>query len=112
MVEEQLSEAVDSPVRAAIQAVDKDALLEGEDPESQLVEDAEHWVSVYSELIQYKQSLMQTSEEEVAVLEHPESQGEANNVDTVILATELERFRHRLDFWLARLEVLRSSEAP
>jgi hypothetical protein len=112
MVTEKLPDDAEGPVRAAIQAVDKDALFEGEDPGSHLAEDAEHWVSVYSELIQYKRSLMATSEEEVAELEHPESQGEANNVDGVILATELERFRRRLAFWLARLEVLRSSEAP
>lgn len=97
---------------AAARSVDDDALLEGEDPTSDLVEDAEHWVEVYGELIGYKRTLLGTSAEEIADFEHHESRGEVREVDVVILRTELDRFRRRLAFWLDRLEELRSSEAP
>jgi len=97
--------------QAAERSVDDDALLEGEDPSSDLVEDAEHWISVYRELTAYKRTLLGTSAEEIAEFEHHESRGEAREVDVVILRTELGRLERRLAFWLARLEELRSREA-
>ena len=74
--------------QAAERSVDNDALLEGEDPSSDLVEDAEHWISVYRELTAYKRTLLGTSAEEIAEFEHHESRGEAREVDVVILRTE------------------------
>ena len=94
--------------KAAERSVDAEALLEGEDPTSELVEDAEHWISVYQELVAYKQSLLGTSAEEIADFEHAEARGEAQGVDNVILRTELDRFRGRLAFWRGRLEELRT----
>jgi len=96
---------------AAERIVDDDALLEGEDPSSDLAEDAEHWISVYRELIAYKNTLLGASAEEIADFEHRESRGEAREVDVVILRTELGRHERRLAFWLARLDELRSREA-
>ena len=94
--------------RAAERSVDTEGLLEGEAPSSELVEDAEHWISVYRELIAYKHSLLGTSADEIADFEHSEARGEAQAVDHVILRTELDRFRGRLAFWRERLEELRS----
>ena len=51
--------------QAAERSVDDDALLEGEDPSSDLVEDAEHWIAVYRELVSYKRTLLGTSAEEI-----------------------------------------------
>jgi hypothetical protein len=111
MVQEDIPTRDQVPVRAVIQAVDKDALLEGEDPTSTLTEDAEHWISVYRELISYKESLLDTSAEQMDDLKHVESMGEVSEIDGVILAAELERFRRRLSFWQERLDELRRPES-
>lgn len=97
-----------TPEDAALRAVDQDALLEGEDPASPHVDDAEHWISVYRELIEFKASVLGASAGEIADLDHKESRSEAKQVDVPILRAELERFRRRLAFWQARLEQLRS----
>lgn len=90
------------PEKAVRRAVDGDALLEGEDPLSPHLEDAEHWVNVYRELIAFKRSLLDATHDETAQLEHAESRQEATSVDGTILRAELERFRRRLAFWEER----------
>lgn len=111
MVQEEAPARDQAPLKAVIQAVDRDALLEGEDPTSTLTDDAEHWISVYRELISYKESLLDTSAERMDEFRHVESMGEVSEVDGVILASELERFRRRLAFWQKRLDELRRSES-
>lgn len=91
-----------NPDEAVIRAVDGDTLLEGEDPETPHVEDAEHWVAVYKELIAFKRSLLDSTNEDASQLEHREARREASHVDGAILRAELERFRHRLQFWQER----------
>ena len=41
----------DQAEEAADKAVDPDRLLEGEDPSTTYLDDATHWVTVYSELL-------------------------------------------------------------
>lgn len=90
------------PENAVRRAIDGDALLEGEDPESPHLEDAEHWVNVYRELIAFKQSLLDSTNHDTKQLEHPEARQEAASVDGTILRAELERFRRRVAFWEER----------
>ena len=97
-----------TPEEAATRAVDQDALLAGENPESPHLDDAEHWVSVYTELIDFKAGLLATSAEHIADFDHEESRGEAKHVDLTILRAELERCRRRLAFWKERLQQLRA----
>lgn len=94
------------PKDAVVRAIDQDALLDGEDPTSPHLEDADHWISVYRELIDFKESLLNSSQEDAAQLEHPEARTEATHVDGTILLAELERFRRRLEFWKQRQEQL------
>src|SRR5579864_1455765 len=96
-----------TPEDAARRAVDQEALLDGEDPDSPHLDDAEHWISVYHELIEFKASVLASSADEIAGLDHKESRGEAKHVDVTILRAELERFRRRMAFWQDRLELLR-----
>ncbi|MFN2582982.1 MAG: hypothetical protein ABR498_09615 [Candidatus Dormibacteria bacterium] len=86
----------------AARAVKQDTLLEGEDPQSPYIDDAEHWIAVYRELIQFKESVLSSTASELAELEHREARIEAKHVDVAILAAELERFRRRLAFWQER----------
>jgi hypothetical protein len=91
---------------AVSRAIDQDALLDGEDPETPHVEDADHWISVYQELIDFKISLLNATHDEAAQLEHAEARHEATDVDGTLLRAELARFRRRLAFWHDRRERL------
>ena len=100
------------PEKAVRRAVDGDALLEGEDPESPHLEDAEHWTNVYRELIAFKQSLLDSTHNETTQLVHSEARDEASSVDGTILRAELERFRRRCAFWEERRAELAQRTRP
>ena len=87
---------------AADRAVDRSALLDGEDPDSRHLDDAEHWIAVYTELIAFKETVLTSTAEEMADMEHAEARSEAKHVDVKVLRAELDRFRKRLIFWQQR----------
>ena len=49
--------------KAALEQVEPDRLLEGEDENTQHLDDAEHWVKVYVELLEFKRAVLATTEE-------------------------------------------------
>ena len=91
---------------AAERAVDETALLDGEDPASTHPEDVTHWINAYTELIAFKEGLLNTSRSEIAEMENPNARKEADAVDVTILAAELDRYQKRLRFWTRRGEGL------
>jgi hypothetical protein len=91
---------------AAERAVDETALLDGEDPSSRHPEDVIHWINAYSELIQFKEGLLNKSRSEIAEMENPNARKEADAVDVTILVAELDRYQKRLRFWKQRREDL------
>jgi hypothetical protein len=99
------------PKEAADRSVDPDALLDGEDPRSRHPDDVRHWISAYSELIEYKERLLATSSRDRATMENPSARTETAEVDVPILRTELGRYRRRLDFWQRRNSELRTTGA-
>ena len=54
----------DMEKRAAQKSVDPDRLIEGEDPGTRYVEDAAHWITVYSELVLFKERLVDSAGDE------------------------------------------------
>ena len=86
------------------QQADRDRLLAGEDPETPYHEDAVHWAGVYSELVGFKNDLLERlsedrkllSEAAMTELERDENQ----------LRLELDRLKLRLSFWEAKKEEL------
>ena len=86
---------------AAEKSVDPDRLLDGEDPETTYLDDALHWVTVYTELLGVKRDLVTTSEERFESM-LPESRREVASTDLVVLDTEMKRFSRRLEFWRQR----------
>ena len=92
--------------KAAQETVDADRLLEGEDPRSTAVEDAEHWTAVYRELKAFKERLVGTAKESVATSTEDASR-EVAKTDMVTLNAELRRFNRRLRFWQRRWAELR-----
>ena len=51
---------------AALDAVEPERLLEGEDEHTAYVDDAVHWTKVYAELLDFKQSLLDLAERRAA----------------------------------------------
>jgi hypothetical protein len=90
---------------AALDAVEPDRLLEGEDERTEYVDDAVHWTDVYAELLDFKQSLLDLAERQVAALDDA-AESEVRDTDLKVLAAEAARFRRRLAFWQRRVEVL------
>jgi hypothetical protein len=93
----------------AEQAVDPDRLLDGEDPETTHVDDAEHWVSVYRDLVKSKQELIGVTEHRMNQVAEDAAQ-ELGHTDLEILEREHSRFRRRLSFWEARLAHLTAAD--
>lgn len=86
---------------AGDKAVDQDRLLEGENPATPYLEDAVHWVTVYSELLSVKRDLVGVSEQALPDLPK-EAREELANTDLVVLDAEMKRFSSRLAYWRQR----------
>jgi hypothetical protein len=94
--------------QAAQEAVDPDRLLEGEDPSSHHRDDVDHWIRVYTELLQYKRDLLSTTRERLAIIE-PRAGEEIEKTDLRVLSAEASRFEHRLGFWRRRRSELETN---
>jgi hypothetical protein len=90
------------PHVAARTAVDPDALLDGEDPRTKRQDDVRHWITAYTELVDYKERLLATSARDRSTMETEAARQETAEVDIPILRTELDRYRRRLQFWQKR----------
>ena len=91
----------DADDAAADKTVDDDRLLEGENPKSPYLDDATHWVTVYSELLGVKRDLVGVSEAHLPEMAE-EARRELASTDLVVLDAEMRRFSRRLEFWRAR----------
>jgi hypothetical protein len=89
------------PSDAAEEAVDRDRLLDGEDPATRRLEDATHWVSVYGELLAFKEEVLARIEQLAASMQ-AEAAREVEQTDRPVLRAEARRLRRRLEFWRAR----------
>ena len=88
--------------RASAHAVDPDRLLDGEDPTTRYVEDAAHWITVYSELLLFKERLVDTADEALRNMTELLARDEVSSTDLVVLTAERDRLRRRLDYWKER----------
>src|SRR6202035_869946 len=86
---------------AANKAADEDRLLEGEEPDTPYLEDATHWVTVYSELLAVKRELVSVSEDRLPDVS-TEARRELATTDLVVLDAEMKRFSRRLAYWRER----------
>ncbi|MFI5285162.1 MAG: hypothetical protein ACHQ4F_02465 [Candidatus Dormibacteria bacterium] len=90
---------------AALEQVQPDRLLEGEDESTQHLEDALHWVKVYMELLEFKRSILATAEEHVGTMD-PDAGAEVQKTDLKALHAETLRFERRLLYWRGRVVAL------
>ena len=91
-----------SSVENSQQLLDEDRLLPGEDPIGALTEDADHWISVYSELLDFKKFMLDGAAARAAAMTQPESRVEVETTDLTVARAEAERFSRRLAFWRCR----------
>jgi hypothetical protein len=96
----------DEEYRDLIKVRDPYRLLEGEDPDSTYVDDATHWVSVYGELLGFKETLVEAAASRATDL--PEDAQPEAGADLTILEAERQRLERRYQFWNERLAQLRS----
>jgi hypothetical protein len=94
--------------RAALRSVDPDRLLEGEDPRTKYVEDAAHWITVYSELVLFKERLVDSAGEALRNMTETQARDEVSKTDLMVLTAERDRLKRRLDFWKERQRDLSS----
>jgi len=90
--------------------LESDRLLAGEDPETIRPRDAHHWITIYAELVGFKNQLL------VRVNEGMEGVSSAARVDLQddvdLVVAQLGRYERRLRFWSARAGVLTAAEKP
>jgi hypothetical protein len=81
-------------------------LQAGEDVETPYLEDAEHWVAVYRELVEFKLELLAQIDQHVEDAEHVHTEQEMGR-DRRATELELERIQLHLAYWRQRREELR-----
>ena len=75
--------------------------LEGEDLSTNRWEDARHWMSIYSDLLEFKRGILARMQRDLPGL-HPTAQ-KAAAVDLQIIETQMLGYQQRLDLWFARI---------
>jgi len=88
--------------RAAQKSVDPDRLIDGEDPDTRYVEDAAHWITVYSELVLFKERLVDSATDGLRNMTEAQAREEVGTTDLLVLTAERDRLRRRLDYWKER----------
>jgi len=78
----------------------RDRLLEGEDPASIRPQDTRHWISVYREMITFKEDLLERVTSDLAHVS-PAAQTDLND-DITLIDSQLKRYRRRLSYWVER----------
>ncbi|MEA2681878.1 MAG: Transcriptional regulatory protein terminal [Chloroflexota bacterium] len=84
-------------------------LLPHEDPASPHLDDARHWMLIYTELVGFKAGLFQRLNESVRDLSR-EAREEAGRSDIGALGEQRDRYQGRLDFWQERFWQLQGLE--
>lgn len=105
-----MSEQTPTPEEAARRAADPDYLMPGEqaDVRGDRAADAVHWLSVYGELLAFKEELLSVGRSHMTTMSEDARQDA--RTDEVLLAHQAERYRRRIAFWTARLTALQVAE--
>ena len=96
---------------AAWQGADLDRPIGGEDPQSGSLQEARRWIGVYHHLLKLEEELMENLARMIPSMPK-EAQREAEETNLPVLASQMERFRHRLEYWINRERELRLPPKP
>lgn len=88
------------------EGADSDALLPGEDPSGTYRGDIEHWITVYSELLDFKRFMLDGAAARAGQMTSDAAKHEVETTDLRVARAEAERFTRRLSFWRGRLDSL------
>ena len=78
----------------------RDRLLEGENPASMRPQDTRHWISVYREMIAFKDDLLKRV---IGNLERVSRAAKLDLTDDVtLIQSQLDRYSRRMNFWVER----------
>jgi hypothetical protein len=91
---------------AAQEAVEPDRLLPGEDERTPHMDDALHWMKVYSELLDFKRRLLVVTDERLVSMGDA-ARAEVEETDLKVLRAEADRLERRFDFWTGRAAAMR-----
>ena len=91
---------------AARAGADLDRPIAGEDPATGSLEEAQRWVTVYHQLVDLEQTLFDAMAAKIPAMP-PAARREAEETNVPVLLTQLERFKHRLEYWRGRRDALR-----
>jgi hypothetical protein len=97
--------------RAAWDGADLERPMPGEDPSSASVAEARRWVGVYHHLVNLEQELFDLLARMIPTMPS-EAQKEAERTNLPVIASQVDRFRHRLEFWQGRRDELERRQAP
>ena len=86
---------------AAWEGADLERPISGEDPDSESLAEARRWTAVYRHLVKLEQELFDLLAKVIPTMPK-EAQREAEETNLPVLASQVERFRHRLDYWVKR----------
>jgi hypothetical protein len=93
---------------AAWEGADLERPISGEDPGTQSLADARRWVAAYRHLVKLEQELFDLLAGMIPSMPR-DAQREAETTNLPVLASQLERFRHRLDYWVKREQELQTT---
>ena len=97
----------DGKVREAVdKMVDRERLLEGEDPDTTSRAEAVHWMWVYAELLGFKRDVTNEAQAKGSAL--PRAALEEVDADLTLLDAERRRLERRYRFWSGRVQDLSS----
>ena len=77
-------------------------MLGGEDPRTPRADEARHWISVYTELVRFREQMLADSHEEIAGIHELRSRSELTRTLVAWSSRHLDALRKRLDFWRRR----------
>jgi hypothetical protein len=92
-------------VGSAWERADLEQPITGEDPDTESLAVARRWIAVYHHLVSLEQELFDVLAKMIPSMPD-EAQQEAERTNLPVLATQLERFRHRLEYWQKRRDEL------
>ena len=90
--------------------METDRLLAGEDPETIRPRDAHHWITIYAELVGFKNQLLVRVNEGMEGVSSAARADLQEDVDLVV--AQLGRYERRLRFWSTRAGILAAAEKP
>jgi hypothetical protein len=88
-------------------ATDPDRLLDGEDPDTTRLDNAQHWARIYRELLGFKRDVI--GQADAGAAELPAEAAPEADTDLTILEAERQRLERRLEFWERRVKELAAS---